>query len=118
VILRAKMVSKGNLDYREAVQSAVKSSDPRMRQIYLHVGGNEFSARSQITIHTTHQISRLLYDSQSVSQPVSQYVFVSSSLVGLATRYYFLSECCCPKFAVLFLCGALSDERTGLQFSV
>jgi hypothetical protein len=23
--------------------------------------------------------------------------------VGLATRYYFLSECCCPKFTVLYL---------------
>jgi hypothetical protein len=33
--------------------------------------------------------------------------------VGLATRYYFLSECCCLKFAVLYLFGALSDERTG-----
>jgi hypothetical protein len=43
---------------------------------------------------------------------------VSSTLVGLATRYYFLSECCCLKFAVLFLWGALSDERTGLQFAV
>jgi hypothetical protein len=29
------------------------------------------------------------------SQSVSQYVLVSSTLVGLATRYYFLSECCC-----------------------
>jgi hypothetical protein len=42
-------------------------------------------------------------DGQSVSQSVSQYVLVSSTLVGLATRYYFLSECCCLKFAVLFL---------------
>jgi hypothetical protein len=49
---------------------------------------------------------------------VSQYVLVSSTLVGLATRYYFLSECCCQKFAVLSLWGALSDERTGLQFVV
>jgi hypothetical protein len=49
---------------------------------------------------------------------VSQYVLVSSTLVGLATRYYFLSECCCLKFAVLYLWGALSDERTGLQFAV
>jgi hypothetical protein len=38
--------------------------------------------------------------------------------VGLATRYYFLSECCCLKFAVLYLFGALSDERMGLQFAV
>jgi hypothetical protein len=52
------------------------------------------------------------------SQSVSQYVLVSGTLVGLATRYYFLSECCCLKFAVLNLLGALSDERTGLQFAV
>jgi hypothetical protein len=58
--------------------------------------------------------SKLLYDWRSVSQ----YVLVSSTLLGLATRYYFLSECCCLKFAVLFLWGALSDERTGLQFAV
>jgi hypothetical protein len=45
-------------------------------------------------------------------------VLVSSTLVGLATRYYFLSECRCLKFAVLYLLGALSDERTGLQFAV
>jgi hypothetical protein len=56
----------------------------------------------------------LLYDCRSVSQ----YVLVSSTLVRLATRYYFLSECCCLKFAVLFLWDALSDERTGLQFAV
>jgi hypothetical protein len=37
--------------------------------------------------------------------------------VGLATRYYFLSECCCLKFAVLFLWGALSDERKGSAIS-
>jgi hypothetical protein len=49
---------------------------------------------------------------------VSQYVLVSSTLLGLATRYYFLSKCCCLKFAVLYLLGALSDERAGLQFSV
>jgi hypothetical protein len=56
---------------------------------------------------------RLLYDWQSVSQSVSHYVLASSTLVGLATRYYFLSECCCLNFAVLFLWGTLSDERTG-----
>jgi hypothetical protein len=49
---------------------------------------------------------------------VSQCVLVSSTLEGLATGYYFLSECCCLKFAVLYLWGALSDERTGLQFAV
>jgi hypothetical protein len=55
-------------------------------------------------------MKKLLHDWRSVSQ----YVLVSSTLVGLVTRYYFLSECCCLKFAVLFLLGALSDERTGL----
>jgi hypothetical protein len=54
----------------------------------------------------------------TVSQSVSQFVLVSSTLERLATRYYFLSECCCLKFAVLYLWGALSDERTGLQFAV
>jgi hypothetical protein len=57
---------------------------------------------------------RLLYYWRSVSQ----YVLVSSTVVGLATRYYFLSERCCLKFADLYLWGALSDERTGLQFAV
>jgi hypothetical protein len=58
--------------------------------------------------------SKLLYDWWSVSQ----YVLVSSILVGLVSRYYFLLECCCLKFAVLFLWGALSDKRMGLQFAV
>jgi hypothetical protein len=58
--------------------------------------------------------SKLLYDCLSVSQ----YVLVSSTLVGLAARYYFLSESCCLKFAVLYLLGALSDKRTGVQFAV
>jgi hypothetical protein len=49
---------------------------------------------------------------------VNQSVLVSSTLVGLATRYYFLLECCYLKFAVLFPWGALSDERTDLQFTV
>jgi hypothetical protein len=36
----------------------------------------------------------------------------------LVTRYCFLSEGCCLQVAVLFLWGALSHERTGLQFAV
>jgi hypothetical protein len=70
---------------------------------------------SYIKTHLWRLKSKLLYDWRSVSQSVSQYVLVSSSLVGLATRYYVLSECCCLKFAVLFLWGTLSDEKTGLQ---
>jgi hypothetical protein len=51
---------------------------------------------------------RLLYDWRSVI------VLVSSTLVGLATRYYFLSECCCLKFPLLFLWDTLSDERSAI----
>jgi hypothetical protein len=50
---------------------------------------------------------------------VSQSVCISVELtVELVTRYYFLSEGCCLEVAFLFLWGALSDERTDLQFSV
>jgi hypothetical protein len=38
--------------------------------------------------------------------------------LGLVTRYYFLPEDFCLKAVVLSLWGALSDERTGLQFAV
>jgi hypothetical protein len=50
-------------------------------------------------------------------QSVSQYVLVSSTLVGLVTRYYFLSECCCLRFAVLYLWGVPSDERLRVRES-
>jgi hypothetical protein len=50
-----------------------------------------------------------------VSQSVCQGV---DPTLGLLIRYYFLSEGCCLKVVVLFLWGALSDERTGLQFAV
>jgi hypothetical protein len=33
--------------------------------------------------------------------------------LGLVTRYYFLSEGCCPKEPVSSLWDALSDERSG-----
>jgi hypothetical protein len=36
--------------------------------------------------------------------------------LGLAARYYFLSEGCFLKVAVLSSWGALSDERSGLSF--
>jgi hypothetical protein len=39
-------------------------------------------------------------------------------ILGFVTRYYFLSEGFSLKVAFLFLWGALSDERTGLQFAV
>jgi hypothetical protein len=70
---------------------------------------------SQGSIHLVGRSrSRFTTDSPSVSR----YVLVSSTLVGFATRYYFLSEYCFLRVAVLFLWGALSDERAGLQFAV
>jgi hypothetical protein len=47
----------------------------------------------------------------------SVYLGVEPTL-GLVTRYYFPSESCCLKVTFLFLWGALSDERTGVHFSV
>jgi hypothetical protein len=62
--------------------------------------------------------SRLCEVEVTLQLSVGQYVLVSSTLVALANRYYFLSECCCLKFVVLFLWGAHSDESTDLQFVV
>jgi hypothetical protein len=39
----------------------------------------------------------------TLRQSVSWYVLVSSTLVGLATRYYFLLECCCLKLLGLLV---------------
>jgi hypothetical protein len=64
---------------------------------------SRWSSNSLISLQFKSK-SELLYDWRSVSQ----HVLVWSTLVGLAIRYYFLSECCCLKFAVLFLWGALS----------
>jgi hypothetical protein len=52
----------------------------------------------------------------TVSQSVS--MLGVEPTVGLVTRYYFLSQGCCLKVAVLSLWGALSGEREGLQFAV
>jgi hypothetical protein len=49
---------------------------------------------------------------------VSQYVLVSNTLVGLAAGCYFLSKCCCLKFAVLYLRSALSQENGSAICSV
>jgi hypothetical protein len=53
--------------------------------------------------------SHVTIDGQSVCQGIEP-------TLGLVTRYYFLSEGCCLKIAVLSLWGALSDERPGLSF--
>jgi hypothetical protein len=59
--------------------------------------------------------SYFMTDGQSVSRSVCLGV---EPTLGLPARYYFLSEGCCLKVAVLFLWGALYDERTRLQFAV
>jgi hypothetical protein len=51
----------------------------------------------------------------TVSQSVCQGI---EPILGLVTRYYFLSKGCCLKVAVLSLWGALSDERSGLSFDL
>jgi hypothetical protein len=79
---------------------------------YYCLAGHDTS--NLIKVESWRTKSKLLYD----WRPVSQYALVSNALVGLAIRYYFLSEWCCLKFAVLFLWSALSDERMGLQFAV
>jgi hypothetical protein len=65
---------------------------------YLRMRLNQPKSRSHVTTH---------------SQSVSQYVKVSSPLWDLWPDITF-----CPKVAVLSLWGALSDERSGLSFSV
>jgi hypothetical protein len=49
-------------------------------------------------------------DSQSVSN-----VFVSSTLVRLAARYYFLSECYCLKFAKIEVTVRLTVDITSCR---
>jgi hypothetical protein len=51
------------------------------------------------------------------SSPVQSVCLGVEPNLGLTT-YYFLLEGCCLKVAVFILCGALSDERTGLQFAM
>jgi hypothetical protein len=52
--------------------------------------------------------SKLCYDWRSVGQSV----LVSSTHLGLTTRFF------CRKFAGSLMWGALSDERTGLSFTI
>jgi hypothetical protein len=62
----------------DTVRTENASSLPRER-LYLIVTSDDRLIEVEVTLRLT---------------TVSQYVFVSSTLVGLATRYYFLSESC------------------------
>jgi hypothetical protein len=53
-----------------------------------------FNPPPQVDTHTAASKFEI-----SLRLTVGQYVLVSSTFVGLATRYYFRSECCCLKFA-------------------
>jgi hypothetical protein len=55
---------------------------------------------NQVKVKVTLQLT--------VSQSLCQGI---EPILGLVTRYYFLSEGCFPKFAVLSFWGALSDEK-------
>jgi hypothetical protein len=64
------------------------------------------------------------YDLTKIEVKVTLRLAVSQSVcrgfeptLRLVTRYYFLSEYCCLKVAVLSLWGSLSDERSGSVIS-
>jgi hypothetical protein len=65
----------------------------------------------KIAILSLHKIKVTLQ--LTVSQSLCQGIEPS---LGLVTKYYFLSEGCFLKFAVLSLWGTLSNERSGLSF--
>jgi hypothetical protein len=77
-----------------------------------------FSGSILTRLHAGFPSTKKVEVEVTLRQTVSQYVLVSSTVVGLASRYYFLLKCCCLKFVVLFLLDALSEERMGMQFAV
>jgi hypothetical protein len=70
---------------------------------------NVVSLRVKVKVKVKFKVTLQLTVSQSLCQGIEP-------TLGLVTRYYFLSEGCFLKFAVLSLWGALSDERLGLSF--
>jgi hypothetical protein len=70
-----------------------------------------YGGRIRPRLHTglSERVSELYYDRRSVGQSV----FVSRPHLGLMTRFFLLSDHC-----GFFIWGALSDERTGLSFTM
>jgi hypothetical protein len=102
----------------------------RARSSYLYSPGRGWSSPKSKPKSRYDQRSVSQYDlvssprgSRGVEVEVTLQLTVIQSLcqgnepiLGLVTRYYFLSEGCSLKFALLSLWGALSDERSGLSF--
>jgi hypothetical protein len=61
------------------------------------------------------EVTSQLTVGRSVGQSVCQGI---EPTLRLVTKYYFLSEGCCLKVAVLSLQGALFDDRSGLSFVI
>jgi hypothetical protein len=85
---------------------------PRYKMDQLYSQGIAFPTLSlSLSQKSEFKVILWLMISQSVCLGVK-------STLGFVTRYYFLSQICALKVYVLSLCGAFSDESTGLQFSV
>jgi hypothetical protein len=67
------------------------------------------NAERRLTVHTLESSRDLCYDRRSVGQSVLGY----STHLRLTTRFYY-----CQTVAGLLTWGALSDERTGLSFTI
>jgi hypothetical protein len=69
----------------------------------------------EVTLQLTVEVTLQLAVGRSVGQSVCQGI---EPTLGLVTRYYFLSEGCFLKVAVLSSWGALSDERSGMSLVI
>jgi hypothetical protein len=91
------------------VQAASNSSKVFRSGVAPQVTNKKYGA---LFLHISSELSRGEYTDSTKShynwRSASQHV---EPILGLVTRYYFLSEGCFLKFAVLALWGALSDER-------
>jgi hypothetical protein len=79
-------------------------NSPHKDSYQLSIGLINYEKRPRFEVEVTLQLAVSLSLCQGI-EPI----------LRLVTRYYFLSEGCFLKFAVLSFCGALSDERPGLS---
>jgi hypothetical protein len=103
---------------RNEVEVEVKLWPTVSRSVYLGVGlqSGTYNQMSLFCLPMTRRSkskSKSHYNWRSVSQSVCHSI---KSTLRLVIKYYFLSEGCFLKFAVLSLRGTLSDERSGLSF--